>query len=100
MLRGFWCFPMTEGHRKKEELGSILKRKMGIRGDPIHRRRRATRHVFTHQVWRMKLYPADRAAETPAPEGYAWIPAEEIPTAMNPLRCPESCQRGQTGRGS
>ena len=46
------------------------------------------RHVFTHQIWQMSIYKADAEASAPAPEGYEFIPLDQLdqltlPVAMN-----------------
>ena len=100
MLRGLWCFPMTEGHRKKEELSETIRKEFLMEGIRIQEAGEA-RHVFTHQVWRMKLYLVQTEAETPARAGYVWIPAEEIGNLAMPVavsaarRVAESCAAGK-----
>ena len=86
MLRGLWCFPMTEGHRSPEKLADDWRRKMGVRPQKFLFVR-AARHVFTHQVWQMSLYTAELPADAPEVPGYVWIPEREVaalpfPTAM------------------
>ena len=79
LLQGLWCFPLLEAPcapdaaRKKLHLPLDEGRELG-----------EARHVFTHQVWQMRLLGF--APETPAaaPKGYAWIPAEELDTLAIP----------------
>ena len=98
MLQGLWCFPMAEGFRTEEELGKYLNIRMKLPAEDLKTAGRA-RHVFTHQVWLMNLYAARVPAETPAPEGYAWIPVDRLPEMAMPaaMRIPrEILQRGET----
>ena len=89
LLQGMWCFPMLEGHREPEEIRRLLSGKWGAEAEkPVPAGE--AKHVFTHQVWRMKLYVV-RTGEIPAPEGYAWIPLADmgelpLPTAMKAAR--------------
>ena len=90
LLQGMWCFPMTEGFREGAGLGALLRKAGGEPGEGLAPAGEA-RHVFTHQVWRMKLYSARLPEGAPAPEGYTWIPPEELariplPTAMRAAR--------------
>ena len=82
MLHGLWVFPMLPGHSEHPaELGAQLHlavRNVRPAGD--------AKHVFTHQIWRMKLYQMD-APDADAPKGYRFVTLDEmnaltIPTAM------------------
>ena len=85
MLEGLWVFPMTEGHRTAAQLPGAVKRLTGLRvtgAEPLGE----ARHIFTHQVWQMKLW-ALRTEATAAPEGWRFVTLEELrgltcPTAM------------------
>lgn len=85
MLHGLWVFPMLEGSVAPDALALAVKRRMkvAVRGvTPCGE----AKHVFTHQVWRMKLYAMD-ALTGDAPDGFRYVSAEErrelaIPTAM------------------
>ncbi len=88
LLEGLWCFPLLEGHRPKAELPAFVRKKMGLQVSALASAGEA-KHVFTHQVWRMRLYTG--AAEEPllpSDRGeYRWFTTEElaalaIPTAM------------------
>ena len=83
MLQGLWCFPLLEGSRSPEELETFLQQKMRL---PVQNLREAgeAKHVFTHQVWRMKIHTAELLRDAPAPEGYSWIPAEKVPDVPMP----------------
>ena len=82
MLHGLWVFPMLPGHSEHPaELGAQLHlavRNVRPAGD--------AKHVFTHQIWRMKLYQME-AVTADAPKGYRFVTLDEmnaltIPTAM------------------
>lgn len=85
LLEGMWVFPMAEGHGTAAALTKAMGKKLGMTlsydkplGD--------AKHVFTHQVWQMKLHLLRADAEE-APAGYAFVTAEEmdalaIPTAV------------------
>ena len=90
LLQGLWCFPMTEGHRTPEELRDAVRRKYGLETEKPEPAGEA-RHVFTHQVWRMKLYLLRVNGDAPEPAGMRWIPRGEIralpmPTAVQAAR--------------
>ncbi len=84
MLKGLWVFPMVPGHAAKSAWRS-LSRSIGILAVNIHPAGEA-KHVFTHQVWQMKLYRLE-TADAIAPAGYRYVNLTEmdeltIPTAM------------------
>ena len=90
MLHGLWCFPLMEGCRSEEELTAAVRKKLGLRAESLIPAGSA-KHVFTHQVWRMNLYRVRVAPDSPAPEGYEWIPVSEMdklafPTAVKAAR--------------
>lgn len=83
MLQGLWIFPLLEEHHTLKQLPSIVQRRLL----PIKNVQPAgeARHIFTHQIWEMKLYTMETEAETPA--GWRFVTADEmqqltIPTAM------------------
>lgn len=99
MLHGLWVFPMLEGSAEPEALAAAVKRRMkvAVRGAvPCGE----AKHVFTHQVWRMKLYAMD-ALSGDAPEGFRFVSAPErselaIPTAMRgALRALSALEAGE-----
>ena len=98
MLQGLWCFPMMEGWETGEtRTGEILK-KWGLKTETMKRRGEA-KHVFTHQIWLMKILETETEPEADPPAGYAFIPVTElerlaIPTAMKAARA----MAGGTGR--
>ena len=82
MLHGLWFFPMLPGHTDNP---ADFAAQMHMN---LHSIRTAgeAKHVFTHQIWRMKLYTMDAADEN-APKGYRYVTLDEmnaltIPTAM------------------
>ena len=87
LLQGLWCFPMLEGTFSPEEAAARAREELGLScSDPVEAG--SARHVFTHQVWQMRLYTMSAEASAPAPEGYAFIPVDSLsslplPAAMN-----------------
>ena len=85
MLQGLWIYPMLEGWHTARQLPAAVKRRTGLAVTAIEAAGEA-RHVFTHQVWRMKLYVM--RSETPdPPEGWRFVTREEmdalaLPTAV------------------
>ena len=87
LLQGLWCFPMVEGELSPEELNIHIRRKLHLSAG-LPAESGSARHVFTHQVWQMRIFETDAEASASAPEGYEFIPLEKLndlalPTAMN-----------------
>ena len=85
MLQGLWVFPMLEGWREARDLPTAVKRRTGLAVRDV-RAAGEGRHVFTHQVWRMRVY-AMRTDSPRAPEGWRFVTLPEmealaLPTAM------------------
>ena len=87
LLNGLWCFPMFEGEFSTEALHKQAQKKLSLSlSAPVPAG--TARHVFTHQVWQMSIYEAGAEASAPAPEGYEFIPLDQLdqltlPVAMN-----------------
>ena len=84
MLQGLWVYPMVEEHHTVKQLPAIIKRKIGLPVTDVQAAGEA-KHIFTHQVWQMKLYTMQTTAE--APTGWRFVTLEEmegltIPTAV------------------
>lgn len=85
MLQGLWVFPLLEGKRSAAQLPDAVRRQTGLPTGPASFVGEA-RHVFTHQIWQMRLYLLD--TEKPeAAAGWRFVTSEEmddiaIPTAM------------------
>ena len=73
MLHGLWVFPMLPGHTDNpSDFGAQMHmnlRNVRPAGD--------AKHVFTHQIWRMKLYQMD-APDADAPKGYRFVTLDEM----------------------
>ena len=89
MLHGLWVFPMAEGHAESDALAETLHAMTGL---PVRDLRPAgeARHVFTHQIWHMRLWQAESDADTPS-EPYravtrAELDALALPSAMRAAR--------------
>ena len=85
MLQGLWIYPMLDGWHTMTQLSAAAKRKTGLTVRAVEAAGEA-RHVFTHQVWRMKLYTMTAEA-TEAPEGWRFVSLDEmdalaLPTAV------------------
>ena len=85
MLHGLWVYPMLEGWHDVKQLPAAVKRLMKLPVCDIRPEGEA-RHVFTHQVWNMRLYVMRTDAEN-TPAGWRFVTAEEmealaIPSAM------------------
>ena len=84
MLQGLWIYPMIEDHHTMKQLPPLVKRKIGLPVTDIQAAGEA-KHIFTHQVWQMKIYTMQTTAEAPA--GWRFVTLEEmqqltIPTAV------------------
>ena len=87
LLQGLWCFPMLEGDLPPDVCRRQAMKKFRMDLDPFSDAGTA-KHVFTHQVWFMRLYQTGAEASAPAPEGYSFIPDGmlkdlPVPAAMN-----------------
>ena len=85
MLQGLWVFPMLEEHHPLRQLPGLVRRRLGLTVSAPEAVGEA-RHVFTHQVWRMRMYWMNTMEDT-APEGWRFVTAEEmdaltLPTAV------------------
>ena len=84
MLQGLWIYPMIEEHHTMKQLPPLVKRKISLPVTDIQAAGEA-KHIFTHQVWQMKIYTMQTTAEAPA--GWRFVTLEEmqqltIPTAV------------------
>lgn len=91
MLRGLWVFPMAEGTFTCRTFTCRTLPEAVRRLTRLHVRHvrdaGQARHVFTHQIWQMRIYTMSADEQADAPAGYAFVPAEElsdlaIPSAM------------------
>ena len=87
MLQGLWCFPMFEGVFTVPELQGFAEKKLHLSLSSLQEAGEA-RHVFTHQVWQMKIYKTGTEGNASAPDGYEFISPERfrelpLPTAMS-----------------
>ena len=87
LLNGLWCFPMFEGEVTPEDLHRQAQKKFSLTlSEPVPAG--TARHVFTHQIWQMSIYETSAEASAPAPDGYSFIPLDQLdqltlPVAMN-----------------
>ena len=85
LLEGMWVFPMAEGYGTAAALTKAMGKKLGMTLS-YDKHLGEAKHVFTHQVWQMKLHLL-HTEEATAPVGYAFVTAEDmnalaIPTAV------------------
>ena len=83
LLEGLWCFPLLEGEFSPDELRGQILKKLRL-SCSLPREAGNARHVFTHQVWEMRLYETDAEATASAPEGYEFIPLDRLKTLPVP----------------
>ncbi len=87
LLQGLWCFPMLEGLIPAEDLADSVHSRLGLSVTrPVPEGE--ARHVFTHQVWDMRLFSMFADSGAAAPDGYEFVAADDIenralPAAMN-----------------
>ena len=86
MLHGLWVFPMTEGHHGAKELPSSLQPLTGLKVTKVRFAGEA-RHVFTHQIWQMRIWRCDADPVAVPAEPWRAITREELeqlalPSAM------------------
>ncbi len=82
LLQGLWIFPMLEEHHAPSALPAAVKRRLGLKAGKAVFLDDA-RHVFTHQVWQMKIYLLDTACDA-APEGWRFVDAQELASLPMP----------------
>ena len=85
LLGGLWVFPLIEGGLSAGKLPPAIRRRTGLSVRDV-RHAGDARHVFTHQIWNMKLFTMT-CAENAAPDGFRFVTAQEmsalaIPAAM------------------
>lgn len=85
LLEGLWVFPMTEGQHRLSALPAQVKRLTGLAVTDTAEAGEG-RHVFTHQVWQMRLYRMT-AGDGSLKPGWQWVTLEEmhalaVPTAV------------------
>ncbi len=86
MLNGLWVYPMCEGRHSEKELASVVRKLVHTDPDDIAEAGEA-KHVFTHQVWNMRLMEVHVPEDAQTPGGMRFVMYEEmealaIPTAM------------------
>lgn len=87
LLQGLWCFPMFEGELSPVALREQISKKLHFSVGELSDAGPA-RHVFTHQIWQMRIYETDAEDNTSAPDGYEFVQIRQLkdlplPVAMN-----------------
>lgn len=91
LLRGLWCFPMLEGSLPPDELQVQIREKWHLAcGDLLPLQ--TARHVFTHQIWQMSIYQTSAEASASAPDGYQFIPLDQLGTLPLPVAMSAACE--------
>lgn len=92
MLHGLWVYPMLEGHHSVKALPAQVKKLTGltVRGAADEGE---ARHVFTHQIWNMRLYVMQAGGE-PKP-GWTWVTADEMQALTIPAAVKAAKQAAQ-----
>lgn len=86
MLHGLWVYPMLEGRQPLRQIPAAVRKAMKLDVSAVSEAGEA-RHVFTHQVWDMRLLTMAAAEDAQAPAGMRFVPLAEmealaIPTAV------------------
>ena len=87
LLQGLWCFPMIEGELAPESLRLQIEKKLHLSVSvPVVSG--SARHVFTHQIWQMRICETSAETSVSAPAGFTFISLDQIkelplPVAMN-----------------
>lgn len=90
MLEGLWVYPMIEGVSSARQLPKAVTRLTGIRTGDAEAAGEA-RHIFTHQVWNMRLWILRASEDAQAGADWRFLTREEmeqmaIPTAVKAAR--------------
>ena len=107
LLRGLWVYPLVEGRLEPLRLAELTAKRLGT-GVPLPEPLGEARHVFTHQVWRMRLWLLRVPEGLAAPAGWRFVTAEDmralpIPTAMRAAKAEAERAMGEAAsflRGS
>ena len=83
MLQGLWVFPLIEEHHDAAQLPGLVRRSLELTTGPAEAAGEA-RHIFTHQVWQMKLYVLYAPENAAAPAGWRWITRQDMDTLTIP----------------
>ena len=86
LLHGLWVYPMLPGWRDADSLAAAAQQEVRLPLESVRCLGEA-KHVFTHQVWLMRLYAADAPDNAAATRGMQFMSPEEmraltIPTAV------------------
>ncbi len=86
MLKGLWVFPLLQGRHTLRQLPAAVRRLTKLPVTDVSAEGEA-RHVFTHQIWQMKLYAMQAVPGIDAPAGWRFVTLAEmdalaLPTAV------------------
>lgn len=76
MLHGLWVYPMAEGWHTLRQLPTVIRRLTKASVSQIEMACEA-KHVFTHQVWNMKIYVM-QTEMAEAADGWRFVSADEM----------------------
>ena len=82
LLHGLWVYPMLEGWHTQKQLPAAVKRLTKLPVGNVRAEGEA-RHVFTHQVWNMRLYVMQTEVQT-APPGWRFVTRDEMASLAIP----------------
>ncbi len=90
MLKGLWVFPMAEGFSAAPDIPQAARQKTGLDCVRIADCGPA-RHVFTHQVWEMRIWRMETDPEAVPEKPWRFVTEPELaklalPTAMKAAR--------------
>lgn len=88
LLEGLWCFPMAECGPEENDPAAWIQKKLRLSPESISPAGFG-RHVFTHQVWQMRIWSCRVPTDAAAPVGWQFVDLNELselplPVAMEP----------------
>jgi len=109
MLNGLWVYPMVERQEDETQFRKAVRRMLRCEAGSIQECGEA-RHVFSHQVWNMRLYTVRVDDDHAAPAGMRYVTLDEmkelaVPSAMRTpfqtaaelLSCAKSASKAYVG---
>lgn len=83
MLQGLWVFPMLEGCNDQDGLATQVRRALHLTVTSPCSLGEA-KHVFTHQIWQMRLFSM-RCGDAQPPKGYRYCTPDELEALPKPV---------------
>lgn len=82
MLHGLWVFPMLDGWHTLKQIPAAVRHAAKLSVQDLEAAGEA-KHVFTHQVWNMRLYVMQTKVQD-APAGWRFVSVQEMDTLAIP----------------